>query len=140
MMLVEGFGSVIFGVDDHGMYANLRPFGSLDRIEQQCTAKPHAAKLLIDGQPAEPGCRAGWIARQPLGQRCRHINDWNINCGKRVVAGDCLGLCMNGDEAGCDAPADILANLFVKIPVKRRAAGIKAGANLLTKRRQAELS
>ncbi len=56
MVLIEGNGRFVFGVDDQREDRRLGECCSCSGIHNKCTAKPLAAKLAVDGEPADqPG-------------------------------------------------------------------------------------
>lgn len=137
-MFVESLCGVIFGIYQHGKYAQLSTRDAEQGIAQQDAAQPFALTGLIHREAAQ---YRGWydgIAREFLNDFRSQSAQRSTGCGEGVETDDfrCLpadrGLFAYGHEARDDAPLDILRGLFVQIAIQcggtARETGTVAGS------------
>lgn len=63
MMLIEGDGLLVFGIDEQSECGDVRLDHPAGGIHQHCGAEPLASTFLINRQAADPHGGDGWIRR-----------------------------------------------------------------------------
>lgn len=124
-MHVKAAGVVVFGIDDKCEYRRLGARGTFNGIQNECRAETLARAARGHSQAAN---KSGWqqrVSRQPLHFIGLKISNWQAGRGECVVAGD-LARGIDRHEAVAQPAADVLRNLFPKIPIERFDPASKA--------------
>jgi len=118
-MPIELPGLFVFGVDDQCADSKFGASGAIDCIPQQGGSEFAAMAVRRNCQSSQTRDRNRRIPRKTFCQGCRHLRKGDTGGGERVESRDVACGSLARYKTGGDAPANILANLLMKVSVQR---------------------
>ncbi len=118
MVTIEGRGLLVLGIDDESEDRNLGANGAHDGIPEQSGAQFAPAIILIDGQPTHTRHRNRWVAGKTFHEGFGQVSQRDTSRSERIVSADPARGEFNGHVTSRNPPADILGDLFSKIPIQ----------------------
>ena len=119
MMLIEGDGLRVLGIDDQGECSDVRLDHPARGIHEHRRAEPQAAEVLINREATDPHGGNGWIRRKLACDLGGKVRQGDVTGRERIEAADMLGVAAKRDVARGQAAANVLGDLAVKISVER---------------------
>ena len=125
VMAVERPSDVVLRIHHQRKNTHACVHGPLHGVPQQSRAELAFLKMHTHCKTTETRHRHVGVARQFFGQCVRQIRQRHTTRSQCVVAGNDLGVDVDGDVADADAPAHVLRGLLFQIPIEGVAAGQK---------------